>query len=259
MRLAPSVIALTILGTTLGLAGCGQKSEQRPEELYLDFNSISADSPLSSVKNDGGDKVKINVHTAGGSEKAVAAPGLGEGQAVRFPPYNGGTAPSASILVVAPAGKKSLDPGAQDFSFGASFDLDPTSEGTPLDNGNNLVQRGVYAGPAQFKLQVDSGRPSCRVHGDDGDVTVQAPEPVAPHYWYTVTCTRTDAGLTLRVRAEDRGPSAGIWRKPGPTGRLSFEGAPLTVGGKVDDAGTPIDSADQFNGVVDNVFFKIGP
>jgi hypothetical protein len=254
LRPTPTLWAILVLV----LAGCGSTSEpRRSEELYLDFNELAADHPLSSVHNEGPDKVDVSLHTAPkATPAAVSAPGLGKGEAVRFPAYTASEKPAASVLVVVPTSKGALDPQDHDFSFGASFKLDALSEGTDVDNGNNLLQRGVFEGPAQFKLQVDGGRPSCRVLGDAGEVTVQAPSRVAPDHWYTVTCRRTSEGLTLQLRAEDGGPSAGEWEKAGSTGKLSYQGAPLTVGGKVDNTGTPLSSADQFNGVVDNVFFE---
>ena len=43
-----------------------------------------------------------------------------------------------------------------------------------IDDGDNLMQRGLFGGSGQFKLQIDGGRPSCRVAGDDGEVLVKA-------------------------------------------------------------------------------------
>jgi hypothetical protein len=254
VRSTPTVVATALFC----LAGCGDTSgHQRPEELYLTFNDAKVGSPLSGVHNDGRDDVHINLHTSpSSSPEAVAAQGFGKGEAARFPAYTGDGKPAASILVVRPTSRDDLSPRAHDFSFGASFKLDQQSEGTADDNGNNLVQRGAFDGPAQFKAQVDAGIPSCRVLADDGELMVQAPKPIEPDHWYTMTCQRSKDALSLTLRAEDGGPGAGTWEKEGTTGRLSFGDVPLTVGGKTDENGEPVRSADQFNGVVDDVFFQ---
>ena len=94
--------------------------------------------------------------------------------------------------------------------------------------------------------------------GTGGEVFVQADGPVDPGAWYTVTCERRSDEVILQVDADGEASGAGTWRKSGPTGTVSLEGLPLTIGGKTGPDGTPVASADQFNGVVDDVFLDIG-
>jgi hypothetical protein len=100
--------------------------------------------------------------------------------------------------------------------------------------------------------------PSCRVKGDSGVRFVQARSRVAPDRWYAVTCRRTTSGLRLSVKSFARGSTAAITRANGPTGNIVLGTLRLSVGGKVGPNGGVMSSADQFNGVVDNVFLRMG-
>jgi hypothetical protein len=59
-------------------------------------------------------------------------------------------------------------PGSRDFEFGAGFSLDTKSTGDHADNGDNLIQRGLFGDKAQYKIQVDKGKVSCRIKGSGG-------------------------------------------------------------------------------------------
>ena len=53
------------------------------------------------------------------------------------------------------------------------------------------------------------------------------------------------------------GSTAAITRTSGPTGNIVLGTLRLSVGGKVGPNGGPLTSADQFTGVVDNVFLRM--
>ncbi len=212
-------------------------------------------SDVTSVKNAGTADIDVRASGAAGIE-VVPAPGAGH--AVRFPAYTGAADAPAAVLVASDTGDGALDPGDDDFTFGARFRLDEESSGSKTDNGDNLVQRGTFDSPAQFKIQLDHGVPSCRVLGGAGEVFVKAEGPVDPDTWYTVTCERTSQEVTLQVAADGEASGDGTWRKSGPTGPVSLKDLPLTIGGKAGPDGTPVASADQFNGEVDDVFLSIG-
>ena len=63
--------------------------------------------------------------------------------------------------------------------------------------------------------------------------------------------------VELTVEPLDGGAGGGTWQSTGATGLVSLDGLPLTVGGKTGPDGTPVASADQFNGAVDDVFFRV--
>ena len=136
--------------------------------------------------------------------------GPGGGHAARFPAYTG-TEPSPEALIVAKAKEAgALDPLDQDFRFGASFMLDAESSGSKADNGDNLVQRGSFASPGQFKIQIDHEVPSCRILGDEGEVFVKAGMAISPEVWYAVTCQRAGS------RSASASPSTASRGRPGP-------------------------------------------
>jgi hypothetical protein len=263
VRLAPAVALLLLLS----LAGCGGKDGDSPASpptptspkpaLLLDFESgLEVGVDATSIANSGTGDGEVDVTTSGAAEVEVVK-GRDGGHAVRFPAYTGAAKAPAAVLVAADQSDGTLDPGDDDFTFGASFSLDEESSGSEADNGDNLVQRGTFDSPGQFKIQLDHDVPSCRILGDDGEVFVKADGPIDPGSWYAVSCERSASEVTLRVKSFDGGAGEGTWEKTGPTGSISLQGLPLTIGGKAGPDGTPVGSPDQFNGVVDDVFLSM--
>jgi hypothetical protein len=206
-----------------------------------------------AVRNEGTASLRVSA-VSSGTGQVVAEEDPSGGGAVRFPAFS--AAPAATAVLVAVDDLDALEPGDRDFSFGAAFSVDARSSGSTTDDGNNLLQRGGYVG-GQFKIQVDQGVPSCRVAGDAGEVFVEADEPVAPDRWYTVTCERTISQVRLTLTPRGRGERSRTWSATGAIGTVSFEQAPVAIGGKVAPDGGPVASADQFNGIVDDVFVQV--
>ena len=277
-------VATTALGAVLALllAACGGGDTSRPDaapeptprteatedagaagsgtpELLLDFDSVPADAEtVETVRNEGSASVIVMAATSGSAVvRAVDDPE--GGRAVRFPAFTEAAkaprTPSVAVLVATDE-LDALDPGDQDFSFGASFALDSRSSGSAVDDGDNLLQRGGFEG-SQLKLQVDRRVPSCRVAGDRGDIFVEASTPVVPGRWYSVTCERDASQVNLTVTPRGRGEASRTWRSAGAIGTVSLPLAPISIGGKVGPQGQSVANADQFNGAVDDVFFQI--
>lgn len=196
------------------------------------------------------------VTAQGGAVRTVAGSG-GAGPGVRLPAYVASKPPLAVLTVTDRTGSDVLSPGTGAFSFGADFTLDAKSQGSAADDGNNLIQRGLFGDAAQYKLQVDQGRPLCRVKGRSGAVLVQSTRTVQADAWYRASCSRVANTVTLTlVRLADG--STWTWSATGAIGevRASPGSVPLSVGGKVDGQGRiVVSSADPFNGVVDNAFY----
>lgn len=189
---------------------------------------------------------------------ARLVPGPGGGQALRLPPYAMLEPRGAVLVVTTPGDGDLLSPGTRDFTFGADFVLDQISEEGGFDNGNNLVQRGLFADQAQYKLQVEDGRVSCRVQGSAGEVVVESDEMVEPTEWYRVVCSRLGDVVVLEL-----GPLDGEARRmvaSGATGEVRLSSSTvLAVGGKVSATGEAVQkNSDQFNGRIDNVFLEVG-
>lgn len=150
----------------------------------------------------------------------------------------------------------SLDPGREDFSFGADVMLDPGGDG----DGDNVIQRGLFEDTGQYKLQLDSRHVSCTVKGAAGRVLVKTDDPVESGVWYRIACRRTGEIVGLGVRRLDTGATVTV-SEEGTIGdvRSQRATAPLTVGGKLTASGEiAAGDPDQLNGAVDNVWVQIG-
>lgn len=230
-----------------------------PRALLLDFDATPASDAgraVTAVTAAGAVGAEVRVATSGDA-RLVAAEGPDGSGAVRFPAYTGADTAAAVALVVNAVTPGRLDPGDGDFEFGASFQLDARSSGSTADNGDNLLQRGTFDSPGQFKIQLDHEVPSCRILGDDGEVFVEADEPVEPGVWYAASCEREGEEVSLTVSKLDDDDTGETWQGFGPTGTVSVSALPLSIGGKVGPDGVPVASADQFNGVVDDVFLTL--
>jgi hypothetical protein len=208
------------------------------------------------------------VVSAGGGQVVGADARTGQGSAVRFPAFGDSVKSTrATIEVENQDSGDPLSPARNDFAWGADFRIDPvssTERSGSADNGDNLVQRGLYGG-TQYKLEVDGRHPTCRLSGSTGAALVQLTARVDSEHWYHAGCARSGSTLTLTVL--EYGGADGVirrWsqqaRSATSFGTVSWDdtGTPFTIGGKLTSDGqlvTP--SSDQFNGVVDNVFYAV--
>lgn len=269
MRVTTGLVAVLLLVSTPALSSCveerggGVTLPEPPPGPPLELNFDTGyryGEVLSRVINDGSGSVDLEVASTG-SAKIKVDDGPDGSRAVRFPAHTDVPDPPVAVIVAREGRVDQSDgvlaPGSRDFTFGATFSLDADSDGDTPDDGNNLLQRGSYDDPGQFKLQVDGQRPSCRILGDEGDTLVEADTRVIPGEWYTVSCTRTASEVALTLAHYGRSGEEQTWRKVGVTGAIDLGALPLSVGGKVRPDGSPRTSADQFNGVIDDVFLRI--
>jgi hypothetical protein len=233
------------------LPGSSARAATSGRELHLGFERADVAS------NDGASSLSTRIRTRNGGSVEVV-PGSKSGSAGSFPSFRASDPPQAVITAVDEQGVDDLLPGSRTFRFGADFYLFSRSQGSSSDNGNNLIQRGLFDADMQYKLQVDGNRPSCRVKGDAGAVTVSSTRRVPTGVWHRATCTRTGNEVLLRVVRLSDG-TRWTYRATGQTGTLdTARSVPLAVGGKVDSRGDiEAESADQFNGRIDNAFLNI--
>lgn len=183
----------------------------------------------------------------------------GGGSTFDFPSFDRSSTPPRAVVRVTPRPGVGdpLAPGWADFTFGADFRKDRRSKGTSVDNGDNIIQRGLASDRSQYKLEVDRGRPACQVKGTRGAVRVSAPVVVAPDRWYTVRCERDGGRLRIVVTEYRSGGARTVYAvsEMGRIGSVSWSRirTPLAVGGKLTSGGDVVRSAtDQFNGVIGN-------
>ena len=236
-------------------------SDEAPgRDLFLSFDRVDgAGRPLLDAL--AGPVVGAVSSAAGG--EVTAGPDLSPaGHSLRMERFRPGQPASPAVVVVRPvAGAPDLtDPGDDDFAFGADFALDRLTGVSPTDNGDNLVQRGLFGSDVQYKIQLDGGHPMCRVSGSHGAVMVRAAERAESEQWYRVRCRRVDDQVTLRVvTLGDSDREVREYTEHGRTGSVSFDrdAFPFSVGGKVDRDGDVLaGDSDQFNGLVDDVVFR---
>jgi hypothetical protein len=267
---------------------CGAPPQRPPPEVSLTFDTGSPGSALSDpILNSGsfGNSISVSVVTlAGGS--AITIRHL-KGDAIRLPTYRPGRRPPRAVLkIVIAHGIKGdrLSPGIRNFTFGADFKMDRFPTAAPhskADDGDNLMQRGLFGSASQYKIELDSRLPVCTLNGLSGDKRYIGKLDVSrlpgfPRYgvlsnrWYRVRCQRTSptsAKLTVIQFAPD-GSVAHTWvddtieptMPAAPAVDIQSPArTPLSVGGKLTVAGRIVtaQSSDQFNGLVDNVIFQL--
>ncbi len=250
-----AMAATLSVGMTAALLTSGSPSHARVSgrELHLTFDG------RTTVRNAASPELDTSVVSRnGGTVKRVAEPDRAGG-AIRLPAYRSSQPPLAGLTIADRRGVDDLDPGHGTFTFGAAFTLDARSQGSRSDNGNNLLQRGLHGDRTQYKLQVDNRRPSCRIKGRSGAVTVTSPRQVGVDAWYRVACTRHGSTVTLVV-TRLAGRATWTHRRSGATGSMTpaSRSVPMSVGVKVTNSGALLARAsDQFNGRVDDVFLNI--
>jgi hypothetical protein len=237
---------------------------------FDDLGALEEATGLASgylpLDNDTARPVTVHLSTvSGGTIRAV--PGRDGGYAARFPAHRPDDSRRAVLTVTTTDEGDPLGPGTSDFAFGADFTLDEVTEAPEesedseesanQDNGNNLIQRGLASDPAQYKIQIDRGRASCRVAGEEGEVIVKSEQPIASGSWYRVSCVRSDDRVTLELDSFEGTPERTA--EVGATGNIQLPVAtPLVLGGKAAENGRAVaGDSDQFNGSVDNVFFTV--
>jgi hypothetical protein len=206
-------------------------------------------------------KPLVTVETlSAGSAKAVYGSGASSAGIV-MPSHSATSSGQRLILAIRPTSAADpLSPGAKNVEFGADVRLDATSSGSPNDNGDNVLQRGLFADFSQIKLQVDKRTPSCTVKSGSTRLFVKSTTKVGTG-WHRIRCGYRSGKLTVSV-ASISGTTvstASVNSISGTVKPLSFNAkTPVTVGGKIGTNGkVVIKNSDQFNGALDNVFVDV--
>lgn len=270
-RMLGGVGALVTSG--LALLPATSAAAATSEVVVLGFDGGTVGETVTAIDNSGATAgtTRVTVVTdparAGSIRWAAGAPG--SDTAADLPAFS----PSGARAIVAVQNLSgttdALAVGSQRLEFGADIVLDggTTAVAGSTDDGNNVVQRGLYNDNAQFKLEVDGDRPRCRVKGSGSSVDVGAATSIAPRRWYRLRCVRPSGSntvtLTVTPIAADGTfgtPVARSRTASGSIGSLGFaRDVPLTVGGKLNRSlALASPSSDQFNGLIDNVVLRRG-
>lgn len=266
----PASFALVLL---VSLAGCGSKTQGDqdrdsgsdvprglPEHATM---LLQPDDDAQGVVQLGTAPVTVTWSTIDDGE-AEATAGPDDNEAWKMPGFTTATPYPRAAMVVRNAGDHdSFSPGTEDFMWGADFQLDAVSTAeTGPDNGDNLIQRGLWGQTAEYKAEVDLRRASCVVHGTEGTLLVRAEMNAEPGRWYRMRCSRGSDGLTVTVRElgdDGWGPETEA-HVSGPVGSVDYEASmPIAIGGKISPEGELVQTAtDQFNGWIASPVIQIG-
>jgi hypothetical protein len=265
------VVGAALAGAVLsGTVACGSRSHVDPDDAAEDVEAllvsaaddVSEDAPLSAaqIEAQGPGDPEVTVVRAHGGELR-AEPGYDGTPVLRFPAYEAKSQAPTAILSLRSQDSDWMQPRADQLVFGADLTIDAISDGTDNDNGDNVVQRGLFGAAAQFKLQVDHRRPSCLVHGDMGMVLTKSSVSLDPGSWYRVTCRRTGDEVEIAVsRLDDGSPvDTEVDHARGEIGSVTFpSGTFLSIGGKLGPDGGPVkDATDQYDGRLSRVHVSI--
>jgi hypothetical protein len=235
-----------------------------PRSVLLRFDDLQPGQTITKVVNTGELPVRGKIITANGGKLTATPSPYGNG--ARLPAY-ASSDPQFAMIGLFNTGDvylgtdDPLSPGDGDFSFGADFSLDQKTTGSDIDDGDNLIARGIFEAAAQYKIQVDHGLLSCRIAGIQGEVLVKAHRRVTPGEWYRTRCTRRGDTVTLEVAQLVNG-EATDWEELEDSGEIGSvvmaQTVPLAVGGKLSGDGTMFPtSTDQFNGSLDRVVYRL--
>jgi hypothetical protein len=268
---------LLVSAAAIGLAACGDQGPAAPAGLGSSSGSPSS-SPTATAGGGGlTDLVRLTGQLSGrqaidGSGQDHDGQALGTadgvvGAGTVADPFLSFTKPLCLDKTGCPLGVVVLDPSAKSivpgdkgtapFAFGATLRL-PTVPSRHA--GMNVIQRGLFgAGTAQWKLQADYGKPSCR--WSDGTTSVVLPtkksQPVpelAVGDWYDLRCERL-AGDVFRLVVKDE-DGADVYQaktQSADFGAVLPEGPVLIGANSV--SGESQEKSDQLHGDLRDVFF----
>ncbi|MEZ5193578.1 MAG: LamG domain-containing protein [Nocardioides sp.] len=205
----------------------------------------------------------VTISTLGRGElRAVAGPA--GTTAVAFPSVEQSSQGNiAALHAVIDKFSTVFSPDAEDFQFGADVYFSEPPRRATGDDGDNLIQRGLFGEKGQIKLQVDNGVPSCRIAGDQGEALIKGTR-LAVGQWYRLRCQRDDDRVSLyvgRIRADGEVTRWALTSTTQPTGLIEFVGnrpAPVSIGGKLNPVGEVVaDAPDQFNGALAHIVYDL--
>jgi hypothetical protein len=257
---------MVALGACGNLADGSSQPTQSARSTYPITPSISGRAVLLDFDNEdplattAAERVSVRSLEVSGGQAVQVHSGNGT-SALRFPAFSAEREAPRLVLVLNPIGASDLlNPGGQDFSFGADLRLNDASSGKGDDNGDNVLQRGLFSDANQYKLQVDKRVPSCTVNSNGARLFVKFDEGL-DEGWFRVRCDYAAGSLTVSVSRilTDRVEELGHKTESMSIGSLDFSGrTPATIGGKIGVNGELVlNQSDQFNGELDNVFVDI--
>ncbi|MGH8932801.1 MAG: BTAD domain-containing putative transcriptional regulator [Egibacteraceae bacterium] len=174
----------------------------------------------------------------------------GEDKALQFPaPCTPSPTVTCPLAIIESPNAPGLNPGTQNFSYGADVLLQPTQ----ISADSNIMQKGVAkGGGSQWKLRIEDtadAKPSCVVVGKGSIAIYKAISNVsiADGIWHNLRCVKSATTLTIYVDSINQG------QVTLPAGLAVENDSPMRMGGK--NVSQNNDN-NQFFGALDNVYFR---
>ncbi len=275
----PTTRALGALLTVVALAslGCGPEPEPEPptttppredprddvpwpdpgDELVIEVRPGQGPARFVTEPRD----VRVEVVRAAGGRVTTGRGPVAESGAAVFPETEATADGALAALKIDLAPERNaFAPGDEEFAIGVDIYFPAAATRSAVDNGDNLLQRGLFGDVGQLKLQADGGQPSCRIAGTQGALEVGSKVPLEPRTWYRLRCQRDDDGVTLyagEIGDDGTVTSWRTWEESGEVGDITFDDrTPVSVGGKLNPKGGLVpDNPDQFNGWLARVVY----
>lgn len=260
--LPAAVVLASVAATLTAPASAASKSD----DVWVRFDNTKPGHSILRLANAGKAPVTVKIVRSNGGHLVSRQVKNTRSRVADFPPYAGGSSAPHAVVAVVSRKRDRLAPRTSSFSFGVDFKIDAAAIAA-RDDGNNLMQRGYFGSPAQYKLQVDKGVIGCRIKGQLGSVFLTADTPVDAAKWYRIRCSLSpvvDGPDTAQLRISTLGSRGRPHLLENHTaiveiGRLVFpRGRPLAIGGKIKDSLLMPARVEQFNGLLDNAFFRLG-
>jgi hypothetical protein len=258
--------AAVVLASVTAMLTAPASAASKSDDVWVRFESAKPGHSIVRLANAGKAPVTVKIVRSNGGRLVSRQARNTRSRVADFPAYAGGSSAPHAVIAVVNHKRDRLAPRNSPFSFGVDFKIDAAAVAA-RDDGNNLMQRGYFGSPAQYKLQVDKGVIGCRIKGELGSVFLTGDTPVDAAKWYRVRCSLTpvaDGPDNARLRISTLGPKgrAHLLEDHAANveiGRLTFPKArPLAIGGKIKDSLLMPARVEQYNGLLDNVFFRLG-
>ncbi|BEL04668.1 hypothetical protein Q0Z83_028590 [Actinoplanes sichuanensis] len=244
----------TIIGfvsaVVVGAAATPAVAVPPPGEIELRYQGDLADA--THVADSSGKGLHGAILTGGGGTVSSVTGPDGD-HFLRFPGGSCVVVPCPQGIV-RPANTVTLTPGDGRFVISADIRL---TEPPSAAAGMNVFQFGAAgAGVSQWKMQVDSGTPSCRWSDGSEFVLLPADLKLDVGRWYRVMCIRLSPVL-FQIRVHDPVTGRQLLPPAQRTGRLQdiLPSGAVVIGGKRISATQSDIDTDQFHGDLDNIEF----
>jgi hypothetical protein len=254
------------------LAGCGSVQSSDPDGgggtggdadpaqvvLRYDFDDGLLDNGGARYAPDlgGADRRGVVLGANGGEGLLeVIARDDGAGSAIRFPGECADPDPAACPRVILEA-KDSAEqnPGERDFAVTLDFLVPSLPVGSAIGD-QNVMQKGNFDDPAQWKVEIDSDRRAGCIfhHPDDGGTPtiIRIQRAVDDGDWHRLRCERRASLLTVRLDGGDGTDTRSVEIAAGTSVDIA-NAQPIRIGGQ-----NVLPSADQFHGSLDNIAVEI--